>query len=197
MKITTITIALISIALFAPRPTAVGQQVSFVVQVENSVATVETQNLSIDFGNDLFSDANSDMMSDMESMGGFENISCFTVVASENIPVIITASMEEVERSSNNSNEVMIEVGYINDGGECPNTSEISKEVSIPFDDGRATFHLDENLLLVRDMPNPPRIVKSFLTLNTVIRPPESSISIPRELMKRYEGNFNITIEYL
>ena len=197
MKIPTITIALISLALFAPRATAVGQLVSFVVQVENSVATVETQNLSIDFGNDLFSNANSDMMSDMESMGEFENLSCLTVVASENIPVIITASMEEIERSSNNSNEVMIKVGYINEGGECPNTSEISKEVSIPFDDGRATFHLDENLLLIRDMPNPPRIVKSFLTLNTVIRPPESSISIPRELMKRYEGNFNITIEYL
>lgn len=197
MEKRSIRLALISLALLSPLASAVGQQVSFVVQVENSVATVETQNLSIDFGNDLFSDANSDMMSDMESMDAFENISCFTVVASENIPVIITASMEEVERSSNNSNEVMIEVGYINDGGECPNTSEISKEVSIPFDDGRATFHLDENLLLIRDMPNPPRIVKSFLTLNTVIRPPESSISIPRELMKRYEGNFNITIEYL
>lgn len=175
----------------------VAQQVSFVVQVENSVATVETQNLSIDFGNNIFDRADADVMSSMDSMDGFENISCFTVVASENIPVIITTDIEEVERSSNNSNEVMIEVGYINDGGECPNTSEISKEVSIPFVEGRATFQLEENLLLVRDMPNPPRIVKSFLTLNTVIRPPESSISVPRELMKRYEGNFKITIEYL
>jgi len=194
MKIILVPVVLIHLVLLSPVASVVGQQVSFVVQVENSVATVETQNLSIDFGNDIFSDANSDMMSNMDV---FENISCFTVVASENIPVIITTTMEEIERSSNNSNEVMIEVGYINDGGECPNTSEISKEVSIPFEDGRASFHLDENLLLIRDMPNPPRIVKSFLTLNTVIRPPESSISVPRELMKRYEGNFNITIEYL
>lgn len=173
------------------------QQVSFVVQVENSVATVETQNLSIDFGNDIFDRADADVMSNMDDIDGFEAISCFTVVASENIPVIITTEMEEIERSSNNSNEVKIEVGYINDGGECPNTSKISKEVSIPFVRDKATFHLEENLLLVRDMPNPPRIVKSFLTLNTIIKAPKSSISVPRELMKRYEGNFKITIEYL
>ena len=46
-------------------------------------------------------------------------------------------------------------------------------------------------------MANPPRIVKSFVTLNTQIKPPDESISATRELMKRYEADFSITIEYL
>lgn len=171
------------------------QQVSFVIQVENSVATVETEPLSIDFGNDMFSDAQAVEMG--ESMDMFQNISCFTVVASENIPVIVTTSLDEKERSANNSNDIDIEVGYVNDGGECPGSPEISKELSVPFVDNTAYFHLNENLLLVRDMLNPPRIVKSFVTLNTQIEPPQGSISVPRELMKRYEADFSITIEYL
>ena len=171
------------------------QQVSFVIQVENSVATVETEPLSIDFDNELFSE--DENVSNVETMNLFENISCFTVVASENIPVIVTTRFEELERSANNSNDVKIEVGYINDGGECPNSTEISKELSIPFMNNKAFFHLDENLLLVRDMANPPRIVKSFVTLNTQIKPPDESISATRELMKRYEADFSITIEYL
>lgn len=171
------------------------QQISFVIQVENSVATVETEPLSIDFGNDLFSDAEAVSMG--ESMDMFQDISCFTVVASENIPVIVTTTLEEKARSANNSNNIDIEVGYVNDGGECPGSPEIAQEISIPFQDNSAFFYLNENLLLVRDMLNPPRVVKSFVTLNTQIEPPKGSISVPRELMKRYEADFSITIEYL
>ena len=166
------------------------QQVSFVIQVENSVATVETTPLSIDFGIDL----ETEKLAEMEM---YEEISCFTLVASENIPVIVTTSFVELERSANNSNEVIIDLGYINDGGECPNSNEVSKELSRPFTNGTAFFHLNENLLLMRDMVNPPRVVKSFVTLNTQIKPPKASISTPRELMKRFNADFSITIEYL
>ncbi len=169
------------------------QQVSFVIQVENSEATVETKPLSIDFGIDL----ETEKLAEMEKMEMYEEISCFTLVASENIPVIVTTSFVELERSANNSNEVIIDLGYINDGGECPNSTEVSKELSIPFTNGTAFFHLNENLLLMRDMVNPPRVVKSFVTLNTQIKPPKASISTPRELMKRFNADFSITIEYL
>lgn len=170
------------------------QLVRFVVEVEGKPSRIEADPINFNSTTDdnAMKDANG-------NISGMQTVGCITIVSKENTSVIVDANFSEIMRSYDNKTKVEIETRYINDGGECPTSPDMVKQVGGVFERGRATFPLHKAAKSIRNMPEMKGEVKSYITF-LGLQKFEKSLSEEEMLQvteQEYEGIFTIEIEYI
>lgn len=130
---------------------------------------------------------------------GMDMAGCIRITSKENVPVIVKTKLTELKRSYDNKNTPTIEPRYINDGGECPVTSEMVDRVSGEFVNGIARFRLQNILRQAKNLPDFDGKVMGLVTFlgNKRYENPLNENEVDKENEQEYEGVFTIDIEYL
>lgn len=130
------------------------QMVRFVVNVDKSFNAGGQPDLNIKNGLMLFKSGDTDIKRKLTDFSG-----CIPITAKENIPVIIRTGMITAKADSN----MRMVSRYINNGSECPDNAKQLYEVSSPFTDGEAVFHLHAFNTPVRSIPEVENQLWSYL----------------------------------
>lgn len=160
--------------------------------------------------------------------GGAEGLSdgvCIAIGAPENIPVLVSVSIEDEYLPAGQSRPFTLEKGYINDRGACPADTEMARRIYRPFAAGESvSFTLSSEPLTRRSTANGRNLFfTAYIFLNTTLlydmmagtaaasasadaaaRATEAEALIPtatgagaRRHIMRYQGRYVLDITYL
>lgn len=164
------------------------QIVRFIVNVDKSQVSEQEVSINDDTGKLRTTTADVDRKSRDRSSG------CLIMASRENVMVLVRTSMNPEETDS----MLTVESRYINNEGGCPDTPNQQYEVSSPFKDGQATFHLNQLQTPKRSIPGIRKEIVSYLTILGYRTPGKW---MKAGSIKKSEGEtgieFTVEIEYL